>query len=716
VRLLDPCVKGGKGCPSGITGTVLANERESLHVLEATADVTPARFSIYDQCVRDQVRPDASTAVLAIISNHPATFTMSGLYSGTARTSARQRSRWQAARDRGADRDVVTCAALNPVGRHGSIHVEGRDDLGATDRLDTVIDVKPLDRKRPPVSVVPTGDLALQVSAPVRDSEYVQVWAVTRNSPAAGASRCGGTEDHPDSLSRTRIVQIPPAVLTSGAYPYDPVWRWIDVVDVRLQGGSGPYELCVRWFHRQRSYDVPQLVDAQSFRVLPPTRNEVRIAIEGVFPGAGDLIDASRLSVAVKNADGAPPCAAGPGTAVFPLGPDKYAAPVALCGAHTGATGEWTSTTVRHGGGEIRSALRLSSRFCHTGSSAIRPCTGPFTEWYSLAIPKLTGGVGRGVVLLRLDYDVPGDRSMFSERDRFLVLPGIDVAVSATDIPEYTNPSPQVDTFATTFHAAPGVAGRSTLVLQWNANQPVTVSALVEQNDADTCSRDPRPQVDTTTPAATGTLEITHLCALTRTRIGVNIRTADGRTASYSDIPGRADRSGTGFTATTEGIPVTFSPAVVVHDPFGVEPTSVVRFVSAAVIINGGPVISSYPLTQLQRSLRQIQVGELPCFPLAGLRATNSNLPSYIAAGPQHALWGEDVHMTVWANIYVRPIACTGVDAHPADAYAANSHNFDFVAQTTGPYSVLAHPADDVGCDCHSPRPGLAVQLDAHAD
>ena len=94
LRLLDPCIDGGDGCPDGVSGTILAGEREQLDILGATGAVTPAQFALYDECVRDLRHPDARAAVLAITSNHPATFTMTGAWSGTATTSTRQRDRW----------------------------------------------------------------------------------------------------------------------------------------------------------------------------------------------------------------------------------------------------------------------------------------------------------------------------------------------------------------------------------------------------------------------------------------------------------------------------------------------------------------------------------------------------------------------------------------------------------------------------------------------
>ena len=297
---------------------------------------------------------------------------------------------------------------LTPANERGEIRIAGVDDFASSASLTVVIDAQPFDHKRPPISVTPTGDMTLQVLVPVRPNETAEVVAVTRFDDSPTPTPCLATPMRRiESTTTQRLVAIPAFLLTGAGYPFDPTWDRVAFVDVTLTEGATPYDLCVRWFSRQRSFDTPQLIEVETRIVQPPTRNDVQVSIEGVVPGR-QAIDPRRLGVEIKAPEGAPRCAIDRQTSGFPLavGPDKYTTAVPMCLLHTGATGEWLSTTVTYDGVERRAAIRASTRYCHTGTHIVG-CTGDFTEWYELAVPKEGGSPGGGTVILRFDYETP---------------------------------------------------------------------------------------------------------------------------------------------------------------------------------------------------------------------------------------------------------------------------------------------------------------------
>ena len=131
---------------------------------------------------RSQV--DARSAVLAIVSNHPASFTISGHWSGDATTSQRLRQRYAVDRDRGDVHNVVTCAVLTPANERGEIRIAGVDDFASSASRTVVIDARPFDHKRPPISVTPTGDM---IQSPPVGPTAAGSWQYPHRRPDAHA-------------------------------------------------------------------------------------------------------------------------------------------------------------------------------------------------------------------------------------------------------------------------------------------------------------------------------------------------------------------------------------------------------------------------------------------------------------------------------------------------------------------------------------------------
>jgi hypothetical protein len=455
------------------------------------------------------------------------------------------------------------------------------------------------------------------------------------------------------------------------------------------------------------------------------------------MPGRDQPIDTRRLTVDLKTVEGAPGCTFAAGSPGFPLasGPDRYASAVPMCLIHTGRVGEWSESTVTNQGVVRRSSLRLSNRVCHTGSTPIRPCAGAFTEWYSLVVPKPTGGDSGGVVLLRFDYSLPhagpdalSASSFYVHRDTFGVLPGGQVTLPSGDTVGLTTTQPLLDTFATTVRPEADAQGQSVLLAQWVADRPVTVTAAVEDNDPDTCSRDPKPTATSVEPATSGTLRLDGLCAGTRSSVGLTLRAATGETASYTDVEGlHADRVGPGFTATTHGTPLTISPAVLFANVAGQPPGSVIRTLRMVVRANGQSIINAQMSYDLHQGIVTPRLDQFPCSSLAAFRFTPAShlSPEYpIPASPRPMLWPEDVYITVSADINIGTDPCAQPNGHPPSYRSTDFHEYGFPVTTAGPDSILLTPSGT-----HGPPPlprepsvtwtadgdGLILQLNAHA-
>jgi hypothetical protein len=654
-RLVDPCADGGDACPAGVGGTILAGGIEPLQILNATTDVTPGRFALYDECVRQNGAVGGDQAILAIISNHPARFTISGAWSGSAETSARQRSRYETDRSRGNPHGVVACAVV-AAGRRGEIRVHGVDDYDTTADIVRLIDARPLSRKRPPVSVNPTGELTLQVFVPIRENEVTQAVAFRRDPFATASIDCGRywelghpADRLPDSTSSQTIVPIPALVL-EGSTEFDPAWNRVAVVNVRLTGPSVPYDLCVRWFSREHSYDLPQLIDAETRVVYPPAHPDIRVSVVGLSAFEHQTIDVNHLTVDVKVDEHVPPCGLAPG---FPLtvAAGRYATPVPVCALHTGATGDWVYGRVTYFGHVVDEPIHVGTHTCRPGSPQY---CGDVVESYIVNVPKPSGDPGGGFVEFRFAYNTPGGgmRSTGSYADtHWEVMGSIPAQVDGQDSEPVLVFGPQLDTFQTRVLPGPGELSRDTLVVQWTSDRPVRTEAFVEGSDFYTCERSPRPRAASTDLATSGVLDLTGLCAGTRHDVGIHLTDEEGRTNTYSNVEGSSgDRSAPGFVATTAGTPVHFALSFNLSNLGSLPAGTTVRLRSVIASVNGERTYgqSYFPRYFLDGSG---SLDDLPCADNpAGWRHMIGGTPSssdYTFAGT----WAEDI--TVWLEVQV---------------------------------------------------------------
>ena len=704
VHLVDPCAVKEDGCPAGLAGTILAGSIEPLEITNATTDVTPGRFALYDECVRDRGAVGGSHAILAIISNHPATFTITGAWAGTAVTSARQATRYETDRSHGNVHGVIACAVIE-AGLRGEIRIAGIDEHRQSARLTRLIDARGLSRKRPPVSVNPTGELTLQVFVPIRQSEEAQVVAFRRDPFATAAFNCGyaltSAGRSADSTSTQTIVPIP-ALLLQGSTQFDPAWSRVAVTNVRITGPSVPYDLCVRWLSRPQSFDTPQLIEAETRVVNPPAHPDLRVSVDGLFAHRGQTIDVSRLTVEVKVDERDPHCGLAPG---FPLvvADAKYEPPVRMCELHGGATGEWVAGVVTYFGHRVEQPLHLMTHRCHPGSIGV---CGDVVDRFAVDIPKATGGLGAGFVELRVDYDTPngGNASHGSFADtHWEIMGSIPAPVPGADAPAPAAPAqPQLDLFTTTVGPEGGVEGRSILIVRWSADRAVDVVARVDFNDRSVCRRDPRPEVRSPATASSGTLRLEGLCAKTTSHVGLTLTDpATGRSSSYSDAEGvHADRVGPGYTATSNGIPVVYSPRLVTSLD-RTPPNTTIRTLLAAVWIDGGFRIDAAPVYSEPRFLLD-DPPRLEGVPCASADSYSWAPDTDTSNDPQHPRlpptltdsWGEDVgiHVEVWVFVSVSPCSSGRGFFHPQEM-----RRYDVVATTAGASSILANPHQTYG-------------------
>jgi hypothetical protein len=199
-----------------------------------------------------------------------------------------------------------------------------------------------------------------------------------------------------------------------------------------------------------------------------------------------------------------------------------------------------------------------------------------------------------------------------------------------------------------------------------------------------------------------------------RSQVGITLTDpATGRTSTFSDVEGaHADRVGPGFTATTNGIPVSFSPAVFFgSDLSSAMPNSVVRVLSVNVRVNGQFAIYAEPYDIFSLTNR---LDELPCSSLAAFRWTPASYRNdsgdfrdntFIPPSPQPALWPEDVHIRIEDTfLNIGTDRCAEPNGHPATS-PNHYHHYDFTVTTAGPDSVLLTPHATYGAD-PGPRPG----------
>jgi hypothetical protein len=711
VQILDPCADGGAGCPSGIGMTVLGQGREDLVIREVTASFTPARFALYDECIRDHPS-GPNQAVLAIVSNHPAEFTINGRWgSGHASTSRNQRSHFDTDRGHGDLHDVVTCAALNPAGVTGEISIDGIDDLHSAAHLTTVLTAPLFAHKRPPTTVTRAADSAVQVTVPLRPNESAEVVGISDPDGSGRDAACRApTAPAGDSTSTQRTYALPASLIGSASYPFDPAWDRAAIVDVTLTAGSSPYDLCVRWLSRARSFDTPHLVDAETRVVVPPTRTEARVSVEGVVPEPGQTIDPRLLGVELSNAAGAPRCAIDDHTGAFPLavGPSWYATGVPMCVLHTGATGEWTRSTITYRGVARAANIRLATRVCRSDDPQ-QLCIGRFTEWYKADIPRADGRPGIGVVDLRFEYSRPRGTGTTNAgiRDSWQVHEPRPVTLDGSESASPLAQQPQLDLFRTTIRPEGGNEGRSLLVLQWFADRAVNVVARVDYNNRANCRRDPRPEVRSPAAASSGTLRIAGLCAGTTSHVGLTLTdAATGQTSSFSDLEGvHADRVGPGFTATTNGIPVEYSPRLV-HNPVDrFPPGTTIRTLRTFLWVNGQVAIEDNPEYEEPRFLLADppRLEALPCATATDYSwapdTYRSSDPHRPATRPPtlSAVWGEDlaIHVEVW--VFVSNTPCG--PGHRGEIHPQEMRRYDVDVTTAGPSSALGNPHATYGAD-----------------
>ncbi|MDQ3293896.1 MAG: hypothetical protein M3527_05530, partial [Actinomycetota bacterium] len=448
----------------------------------------------------------------------------------------------------------------------------------------------------------------------------------------------------------------------------------------------------------------------------------------------------------LKTAEGTPGCTLAAGSPGFPLatGPDKYVTPVPMCLLHTGTVGEWTEATVTYHGQSIRAAIRLLNRPCNIGSTRPGRCGTRLSEWYYLRVPKATGGDSGGLVLLRLDYQPPraaGGYSFYTSRDTFGVTADGGVSLTGEDNADVRSAQPQLDTFATSVRPEGGTEGQSLLIVNWVADRPVIVTAQVEGNDPETCSRDPRPSVASPTLANSGTLRLAGLCAGTQTSVGLTLHTEAGASATYSDLEGvHADRVGPGYSATTDRIPITISPAIMLGpDLSGLFPGSVVRTLGANLYAGTnrdgrwGPdtqmVIRAPIASDLQEPLLAVippVLNQMPCASATAFRFTAESYVARMFQGPgartplplrMSLMVPEDLHFQIAGNFEVGNEAC----GLPNDrllgfalSSAENLHYYPFTVTTFGPDSILLNPRATHGVD-PNPHPAIVVQLNAQS-
>jgi hypothetical protein len=708
VHLVDPCAVNGDGCPAGLAGTILSGSIEPLDITNVTTDVTPGRFALYDECARDHGAVGGNQAILAIISNHPATFTISGAWTGTASTSERQTARYESDRDRGNVHGVVACAAIE-ADRRGEIRIDGIDEHQQSAHLTRLVDARALSRKRPPVSVNPTGELTLQVFVPIRQNEQAQVVAFRRDPFATSAFNCGYALTGPgrpvDSTSTQSIVPIPATIL-EGSSQFDSAWNRVAVTNVRMTGPSVPYDLCVRWLSRARSFDSPQLIEAETRVVNPPAHPDIRVSVDGLFALRDQTIDVSHLTVEVKADERVPRCGLAPG---FPLdvADHKYETPVRMCELHGGATGEWVTGVVTYYGHRVEQAIHLMTHQCRPGATGV---CGDVVDRFAVDIPKPSGGPGAGFVELRFDYETPngGNAPVGSYADtHWEIMGSIPAPVPGVDAPPLlTLLQPQLDVFGTMVRPEGGVEGRSILVVQWSADRAVDVVARVDFNNRSVCSRDPRPEVRSPATASSGTLRIEGLCAKTTSHVGLTLTDpATGQSSTYSDAEGvHADRVGPGFTATTSGIPVVYSPRLVAS-LHGTPPGTTIRMLRAFVWLNDTVPIEDDPDNEQPRFL----LADLPR--LEGVPCSSADTfswapDSFTSHNPDRPptrpptlteSWGEDVYLHVEVQVFVSVTPCG--PGHRGFFHPQEMRRYDVMATTAGPSSVLASPQQTYGAD-----------------